>query len=63
MTATRYLAAALFVAGLSLVARTDARDPADADPWPFLSTRAGYQIEIEQSEDKGSSRIAGIGFF
>ena len=39
MTAPRSLAAAILAAGLSLVARTDARDPADADPWPFLSTR------------------------
>ena len=39
-TRARCLAAVLLAAGLSHFARTDARDPADGDPWPFLSVRA-----------------------
>jgi hypothetical protein len=53
MTAARSLAAAVLVAGLSLVSRTDARDPADSDPWPFLSTRA------DESEDRDPAAPVG----
>lgn len=38
MTA-RTLAALVLLAGMTLVTRTAARDPADSDPWPFFSTR------------------------
>jgi hypothetical protein len=37
---TRALAAALLAAGIFHISRTDARDVADSDPWPFLSTRS-----------------------
>jgi hypothetical protein len=35
----RLIAAVVLAVAILLAARTTARDPADADPWPFLSTR------------------------
>lgn len=50
----RPVTAALLVAGLSLLARADALDRADADPWPFLSTRADEADDRDPAEPVGN---------
>ncbi|HEX4609111.1 MAG TPA: carboxypeptidase-like regulatory domain-containing protein [Urbifossiella sp.] len=54
MTATRLIAAAGLAAGLVLAARTPAREPADIDPWPFLSTHPDEPADRDPAAPVGN---------